>query len=112
MVTAISWPGILQRVMPGFVKKGSEHRHALDRVREWTRARFALGEDTTIVVTELVCAVPGCPPLDTVVVFWTACGRHHFKVFKPVAEIVPDDLPPAWMRDALVERDGIGCECC
>ena len=98
--------------MLGFVKKGPERSLALDRVREWTRARFALAEDTTIVVAQLACAVPGCPPLDTVVIFWTARGRHHFKVFKPVAEIALEDLPPPWMRDALLEVEEIGCECC
>jgi hypothetical protein len=98
--------------MLGFVKKDPAHRLALDRVREWTRARFALAEDTTIVVTQLACAVPGCPPLDTVVVFWTARGRHHFKVFKPVAEVIPDDLPPVWMKDAIVENEETNLECC
>jgi nitrate reductase delta subunit len=98
--------------MLGFVKKSPERSLSLDRVRDWTRARFALPEDATIVVTELACAVPGCPPLDTVVVFWTARGRHHFKVFKPVAEVVPDDLPPPWMKYALLDIEGIGCECC
>ena len=35
---------------------------ALDRVRDWTRTRFALPDDTTILVTELACTLPGCAP--------------------------------------------------
>src|SRR6185295_2028476 len=27
--------------------------------------------------------------------------RHHFKVFKPVANVVEDDLPPSWLKPAL-----------
>ena len=65
--------------------KVPEHREALDRVREWTRARFALGEDSAILVAEVACAVPGCPPLETVIAFWSGGRRHHTKVFKPVA---------------------------
>jgi len=81
-------------------------------VRQWTRERFALPQDAAVMVAEVSCTVPGCPPLETVVAFWTDNTRHHFKVFKPVAEVVADDLPPAWLKSALAEVEGIGCECC
>jgi nitrate reductase delta subunit len=85
----------------------------LDRVRDWTRARFSLSGDTTILVTELACMLPGCAPIETVVAFWTAADkRHHFKIFKPVVEVVEDDLPPAWMMNALIDIEGFGCPCC
>jgi hypothetical protein len=94
-------------------RKRPEHLAAIDRVREWTRERFKLPDDAAIMVTEVTCALPGCPPLETVVAFWTASDtRHHFKVFKPVAEVVEDDLPPSWMKDALIVVEGFGCECC
>jgi hypothetical protein len=83
-----------------------------DRVRDWTRARFALAKDETIMVSEIACGVPGCPPIETHVVFWTAAGRHHFKVFKPLAEVTEDDLPPAFMKNALVALEGIDSDCC
>ena len=57
--------------MLAFSKKSPEHVAALDRVREWVRARFALGEDTAILVAEVACAVPGCPPIETVIAFWS-----------------------------------------
>ena len=67
---------------------------ALDRVKEWTRTRFRLSEDAVIMVSEIACAVPGCPPLETIVLFWTAeQTRHHFKVFKRAQDIIDDDLP-------------------
>ena len=79
---------------------------ALDRVKEWTRTRFGLPEDAVIVVSEVACPLPGCPPLETIVLFWTADQvRHHFKVFKRAQEIVEDDLPYAWMRKSLVSTD-------
>jgi hypothetical protein len=98
---------------PGFLHKSPERQQAAERVREWTRARFALPPEATVMVTELACTVPGCPPVDTVVAFWTADDRrHHFKIFKPVAEVVEDDLPPRWMKDALVGTEEFGCPCC
>jgi hypothetical protein len=85
---------------------------ALDRVRDWTRARFALADDETIMVSEIACAVPGCPPIETHVVFWTVAGRHHFKIFKPLAEVIEDDLPPSFMKNAIVALEGLDCDCC
>ena len=81
-------------------------------MRGWTRARFTLADDETVMVSEIACAVPGCPPIETHVVFWTAPGRHHFKIFKPLAEVVEDDLPPAFMKNALVALEGVDCDCC
>jgi nitrate reductase delta subunit len=99
--------------MLGFIKKSPGHGLALDRIKEWTRARFKLSDDTTILVSEVACRLPGCPPLETVVVFWTQNDkRHHFKIFKPVAEVVLEDLPPSWMKNALADQEGFGCECC
>lgn len=88
------------------------HGEASDRVAAFTRARFALGADETVMVSELSCSVPGCPPIETHVVFWTALGRHHFQVFKPLAEVIEDDLPPAFMKAALTAPEGIDGSCC
>jgi nitrate reductase delta subunit len=100
------------RITPAF-KKPPEHVAALDRVREWTRQRFQLGEAASIMVAEVACAVPGCPPIETAVAFWTEGDRrHHFKVFKPVTQVTEDDLPPSFMKNALIALDGEDCDCC
>jgi nitrate reductase delta subunit len=98
--------------MLGPARKSPERLDALDRVREWTRERFKLPRESAIHVWELACAVPGCPPVETVSVFWIAERRHQFKVFKPVEEVVRDDLPPAWFKDALAVAEGLDCDCC
>ena len=98
--------------MRGFVKKGPEHSAALDRVREWARGQFRLAEDAAILVAEVACAVPGCPPLETVIAFWSGERRHHTKIFKPVNEVVEDDLPPRWMKAAIAVPDDFECDCC
>lgn len=98
--------------MLAFSKKSPEHTAVLDRVREWVRARFRLTEDTAILVAEVACAVPGCPPVETVIAFWLDEKRHHFKVFKPVASVAEDDLPPAWLRPALAVDENFACDCC
>jgi hypothetical protein len=93
-------------------RKTSADSAVLDRVRAWTQARFKLTEDETVMVSEIACAVPGCPPIETHVVFWTALGRHHYKVFKPLADVAEADLPPAFMKNALTWVEGAECSCC
>jgi len=95
------------------LRKGTEFFEARARVRDWTRERFALDPDDAIAVSEIEATLPGCPPRETVIEFRTGDGmRHHFKVFKPLAAVVPEDLPPAWMKGALGMPDGIECDCC
>jgi nitrate reductase delta subunit len=98
--------------MLGAAKKSPERLEALARIEEWTRARFALSGDAQVHVWEIACAVPGCPPVETAVLFWISGQRYQFKVFKPLAEVACDDLPPAWFRDALSVAEGIDCDCC
>jgi hypothetical protein len=99
--------------MFGTTRKSPDHLKALDLVAAWTRARFNLAQDTAILVSEVACSLPGCPPLETVVAFWTEGNkRHHFKLFKPVVQVIEDDLPPSWMKNALVVPEDFGAECC
>ena len=92
-------------------KRSPAQVEALDRVRAWTRERFKLAEAVPVIVAEIACGLPGCPPLETVVAFWTENDRRHqFKLFKPVAEVVYDDLPFTWLKDALVSTGED--ECC
>jgi len=98
--------------MLGFSAKSPDRTAAVARVRGWARTRFALADDETVMVSELACSVPGCPPIETHVVFWTAAGRHHFKIFKPLVEVTEDDVPPAFMKNALVGLEGFERGCC
>ncbi len=96
-----------------FARKQPGHLAAVRRVKDFTRAHFRLGEAETILVAEVECQTPGCPPLETIIAFWGEdARRRHYKVFKPVEEVVEDDLPPWWMKDALVEEVFAGCPCC
>jgi hypothetical protein len=98
--------------LAGFSSAPTNHE-TFARLREWTRERFKLAEDAAIFVTQVACPHPGCPPLETFVAFWTETQtRHHFKIFKPIEEVVFDDLPPAWLKDALCAIDGTRFGCC
>ena len=86
---------------------------AATRVKRWTRDRFSLAEQASILVTELESAQPGFPPRCTVIAFWSEPGRHyHLRIFKPLEQVLEDDLPPAWYREALAVAPGMQCACC
>ena len=97
--------------------RGAGHRQAAHRVQGWVRERFALAEGDVVTANEVACEIPGCPPLETTIAFWTQVAdgevrRHHYKVFKPIAQVVEDDLPPRWMKPALEVDENFYCSCC
>jgi nitrate reductase delta subunit len=97
----------------GAFKQDPAREQAVDRLKAWTRERFSLDDEAAVMVTELACTLPGCPPLETVIAFWPQDGqRRHFKVFKPIEQVVFDDLPPAWLKDALCAEQEDGFTCC
>ena len=93
--------------------KGLVHLDAVELLKDRTRSRFGLDDADAIMVSECACEVPGGPPLQTVVTFWSAEGtRHRFRVFKPATDVTDEDIPPAWLKSSLAGDDAIGCACC
>ena len=96
-----------------FRKKRPDAAGITRGLKEVVRTHFRLTEDDAIMISQIECQLPGCPPLETVVAFWCEDGkRRQFKVFKPLAEVVEDDLPPWWMKSALIHDDYVECSCC
>ena len=93
--------------------RGTAHLEAAERLKEWTRERFALSADDVVLVSESPCTDPGFPPMQTVVAFWSEgnATRHHYRVFKRLEAVEASDVPPAWMKRALANAD-FQCECC
>jgi len=75
-------------------------RSALARVRAWARELWRLGDEDSVVVTELACSEPGCPPLETVVLI-AAVDRPtvQHKLHLPAAHVRLEDL------QALVDQE-------
>lgn len=85
---------------------------AIERIESWTRERFGLPRSAAVHVWEIACALPGCPPVETAVLFGIAEQRYQFKVFKSLDEVEASDLPPAWFRGALAVAEGTDSDCC
>jgi hypothetical protein len=62
-------------------------------VKGWTADAFQLTEDTTLMVTELHCSEPGCPPLETVIaLLHPQTGTRQFKVHKALRDVTREDV--------------------
>ena len=84
---------------------------AVENIQVWTRQRFKLAADAAVLVAEVACRVPLCPPLETAVAFWTADEkRHQFKLYKPLLEVVYDDI--GWLIGSPTEHDSSAWDCC
>jgi hypothetical protein len=62
------------------------------QIKSWVAEAFALPEGATVLVTELRCAEPGCPPLETVIAILSDRERRQFKLHKSAAEIDRADI--------------------
>lgn len=64
------------------------------RVKRWAHEAFRVEDDVTILVTELRCTEPDCPPLETVIAFLHAgTGKPiKHKLHKPLAEVSREDV--------------------
>jgi len=94
-------------------RKSASERQAIARVSDWTKTRFKLPPQATVLVAEVNCQVPGCPPVETIIAFWSDTEtRYRIKLFKPVAKVTEDDLPISWLLPALIDENDLGCDCC
>jgi hypothetical protein len=65
----------------------------ISRIKEWVATQFDLGPDAVVMVSEVRCSEPGCPPLETIIAVLEGCGdRRQAKLHKAVQEIDANDI--------------------
>lgn len=73
----------------------------LPALKAAVRRLLDLSEDVSVMISELSCTEPGCPPLETVIAVLPADGEaRRWTVHLPIAQITEDDL-----RHALTTAD-------
>ncbi|MCZ8185376.1 MAG: hypothetical protein O9308_03275 [Beijerinckiaceae bacterium] len=77
-----------------FRKKPPRNAEALERVRGWCLS--ALGGEADLTISEVECADPACPGLETfILVMRPGEAMQAAKVRKPLVEIAEDDIDEA-----------------
>jgi hypothetical protein len=83
------------------------------RIALAVRDRFRLDCHHPVGVEQLSATEPGFPPFETRITFWTSNEQEHrYRVFKPAPEVSASDLPPWWMKDAIIVSPWPSCDCC
>lgn len=68
----------------------------LRELRRTIRRLLGLDDDTAVVVRQLACTEPGCPPLETVIAVLPMNGRaRRWTLHTTAEEITEDDLRAA-----------------
>lgn len=67
-------------------------------LKDMVRGELELGSDTTVLIQQLACTEPGCPPVETVVAVLDRT-RRSWKFPYPAT-----DVTPAGLRDVLREH--------
>lgn len=74
------------------------------RVKVWAREHLGLDENVTVMVTELRCSEPGCPPLETVIAVLDGGNQNRqYKIHKPMDEVAQTDVQNSTLHDAHPE---------
>jgi G3E family GTPase len=65
----------------------------LDQIRYWMRQNFSFTKDIPIVVKEVPCVKPACPPIETAIIALIKnAPPRHFKIQRPINEITFDNV--------------------
>ncbi|NGO14566.1 hypothetical protein G5C60_44990 [Streptomyces sp. HC44] len=73
----------------------------LRELKEIVRTLLDLDEDTAVVIRQLACTEPGCPPLETVVAVLPMSGAaRRWTLHRPAEQITEDDLRAALLTTA------------
>jgi hypothetical protein len=65
----------------------------ISEVKEWAIEVFRLPADVSVMLTELRCTEPGCPPLETVIAILDQPGKpRQYKIHKAIADLTFADV--------------------
>ena len=65
----------------------------LDQIRYWTRQNLGFSKDVPIVIKEVPCVKPGCPPIETALMaFLKGEPPRFYKIQKTINEVTFDDV--------------------
>lgn len=87
MTDRIRLPGVVRRDSGDAARVRALVRDVIDDLVE---------DGVRILVTELTCTEPGCPPTETVIALMHPGAPQQFKIHKPLAEVTEEDVMRAF----------------
>jgi hypothetical protein len=70
-------------------------------VKRWVAEELRLSPEAVVLVSEVRCSEPGCPPLETILAVMEGPGqRRHAKIHRPLQELERDHVRAQAFRSA------------
>ena len=79
---------------------------AVGRVRLWAEAGLPADGAAIVMVTELACHEPGCPPVETVIAVLGGPGPRTWKIPRAAADLTAADVAAALAREPNLAGHG------
>jgi len=64
----------------------------IGRIKRWIREAASLPETAVVMVTELTCSEPGCPPRETVILILDGRGTRKVTLLKGLTDVTEADV--------------------
>ena len=76
-----------------FSSRSRRSSERTNEIKAQVAAALGLGEEATVMVSELACMEEGCPPVETIIaVFRPAKDKLQFRLHRPISEITAHDV--------------------
>jgi hypothetical protein len=75
-----------------FAQRTSAGSLNMAALKNAVRDAFALPEEAVVMLSELRCSEPGCPPVETVIAVLCAGSTRHYKLHKALADVTEADI--------------------
>jgi hypothetical protein len=76
-------------------------------IKAWTTEALGLTDDVAVMVTELRCTEPGCPPLETIVAVLGGDGpTRQYKIHKRLDDVTREDVRAISAHEATSDGHG------
>ncbi|MDQ3366312.1 MAG: hypothetical protein M3680_12880 [Myxococcota bacterium] len=69
-----------------------DRRAATRALKQLAYELLTLADDEVVMVTELHCTEPGCPPTETIIAVLRIGARQQLKIHKPLIEVTRADV--------------------
>jgi len=104
---------VMVRQMDIFPSRGPQSSERAGAIKALVAAELDLGEDATVLVSELACMEEGCPPIETVIaVFRPAMEKMQFRLHCSMAEITEGDIHKMCARQINSHSEKNHGSCC
>lgn len=84
-----------------FAAKPTPNADHVMRVKAWVAESMPLLPGSTVMVAELTCREPGCPPLETVIAVLGGAVQRKETLHKALAQVTAEDvraITARWMN--------------